>query len=168
MTPLEFILGHQGSSVRLSEAESQYLHDPAIRRQLLRAIHTRPSTDASGLLRYILALETGDSSGGNNPDFYENLYWCAYLVWRMKKLEDVPALWRAKNMNFDAGAGFDVQFLTGAGVDETIHYLQARDDPESGAAAAYLIKCKDAGDFDALQDWAAWREHYFAGITDAT
>jgi hypothetical protein len=155
-----------GSSIQISGGSRAVLGDPEFRRHVLREIHLRPTSDASGLLREILSLEAADRASGDNPDFYENLYWCAYLVWRLKRVEDVRALWRAKNTNFDTGAGFDVQFLTGAGVEETIRYLLAQSDPESSAAAAHLLKRRDAGDFDALEDWAVWREGYFAGMAD--
>ncbi len=34
-------------------------------------------------------------------------------------------MWEAKHINFDSCFGFDGQFLAGAGVQETIAYLEA-------------------------------------------
>jgi hypothetical protein len=49
-------------------------------------------------------------------------------------VHDVALLWQAKQINMDTGAGLDIQFLVGAGVEETIEYLRAKSDTDSTAA----------------------------------
>jgi hypothetical protein len=89
------------------------------------------------------------------------LHWCAFLLWRVGDLRDVILLWRAKNIDFDTACGFDIQFLTGAGLNQTIEYLESSADPEARSALEYIMKCRAAGDFDDLQAWAIWRTDYF-------
>ena len=84
-----------------------------------------------------------DSDG----ELFESLYWCAFLLYRLGDVNDVALLWQAKSVSFDTWCGFDVQFLVGAGVEETIHHLRTKPDPDSRAAMEYLLACKDAGGF---------------------
>lgn len=58
--------------------------------------------------------------------FFENLYWCALLLYLIGDPADVSLMWEAKHINMDAGCSFDGQFLVGAGVEETIKYLEER------------------------------------------
>ena len=96
-------------------------------------------------------------------DYFENLYWCAFLLWRAGDVLDVIPLWRAKNTDFDTAGGFDVQFLTGAGLDETIRYLQARTDTEARNALDCMRSAGMPGNSTTPQEWALWRAEYFQG-----
>lgn len=60
-------------------------------------------------------------TGGD--EFFENLYWCAFLLHLIGDPADVPMMWQAKHSDFDTAAGFDVQFLLGAGAETTLTYL---------------------------------------------
>lgn len=71
------------------------------------------------------------------------------------------AMWRAKQTNFDTGCGFDVQFLVGAGVEETLAFLARSDDPAASKAAEYIARCAKGGDFDGRDEWLAARCAYF-------
>ncbi len=95
---------------------------------------------------------------GDDADYFESIYLCGLLLYLVGDLADVPLMWKAKNIDMDTGCGFDVQFLVGAGVDETISYLQARGDFKS---VAYLDKCKAVKDFDDLPRWERFRIKYF-------
>ena len=93
---------------------------------------------------------------------FENLYWCALLLHQLGRLEDVLPLWRAKNTSFDTARGFDAEFLVGAGVEETIVFLDASPDPEAAKAHAYLTKCCNESVFDDLASWLVERRAYFS------
>lgn len=97
----------------------------------------------------------------NSDEHFENLYWCGLLIYQLGITEDIIALWRAKNLNFDTACGFDVQFLVGGGVEETLDYLDRADQPDGKQAASYLTKCAEVGDFDNLDLWRESRIAYF-------
>jgi hypothetical protein len=66
-------------------------------------------------------------------------------------------MWKAKSSNFDLGCGFDIQFLVGAGLSETIEFLRHHHDPEASNAVEFIESCYAAGDFgprrvDQIQD----------------
>jgi len=161
MNERDFIARHSGSAVELSAEASRLLDVSSFRQGVLREIHRSPSRDASGLLRAILDREADCRLSGKSEEYFENLYWCAFLLWRVGDLRDVIPLWRAKNIDFDTACGFDIQFLTGAGLNQTIEYLESCADPEAGPALEYIMNCRAAGDFDDLQAWAIWRANYF-------
>jgi hypothetical protein len=75
-------------------------------------------------------------------------------------VRDVELLWGAKNIDFDTACGFDVQFLVGAGPDETIRYLRMISDNDPAAALEYVLECKKSGNFDDLDTWFRWRDQY--------
>ncbi len=62
-------------------------------------------------------------------------------------VEDALLIWEAKQSNFDAGCGLDIQFICGAGVAETKEYLAQSTDPSASEALEYLTECEQTGDF---------------------
>jgi hypothetical protein len=91
-------------------------------------------------------------------DLFENLYWCALLLYLVGDPADVPLMWEAKHINMDTGCGFDGQFLVGAGVEETIKYLEEHGQK---APADYLKDLKSFKELDDLQGWERFRINYF-------
>jgi hypothetical protein len=91
---------------------------------------------------------------------FENLYWCGLLLYFAGDPEDVPLMWEAKHISMDTGCSFDVQFLVGAGVEQTLDYLRRND---LHSIATYVEKCKGSGDFDDLTKWEGFRINYFYG-----
>jgi hypothetical protein len=67
-------------------------------------------------------------------------------------------MWKAKHISMDTGAGFDGQFLVGAGVEPTISYLRENGHNE---IAEYIDHLKGSGDLDDLEGWEKFRIHYF-------
>ena len=63
-------------------------------------------------------------------------------------VEDSLVIWRMKSSGFDCACGIDVQFVCGAGVDETIRFLEQSNDPDAAEALDYLRGCIGSGDFD--------------------
>ena len=91
--------------------------------------------------------------------FFEQIYWCALYLYRIGEIDDMELMWRAKTINFDLYCAFDVQFLVGAGVDQTLEYLESKG---LGEAKTYMLECRDAGAFDNLEQWYDSRKAYFA------
>ena len=52
------------------------------------------------------------------------MWLAALLLYLVGDPADVPLMWEGKQINMDTGIGFDGQFLVGAGVEETIKYLE--------------------------------------------
>jgi hypothetical protein len=138
------------------------LTDPAIRKARLLAIApTRDSARRShALLLKLLGREREYRSGDGAQEYFENLYWCAFLLYLVGDVRDAVALWDAKETNFDTHVGFDVQNLVGAGVRPTLDHLGA-----VGATQAheYVRKCQASGDFDDLAGWERDRIRYYYG-----
>jgi len=67
-----------------------------------------------------LRTDGGPVCGDGEIDYYENLYWCALLLYFVGDPADVPLMWEAKHIDMDTAFGFDTQFMFGAGVDATI------------------------------------------------
>ena len=95
---------------------------------------------------------------GDAEDNYELIYWCALLLYLVGDPADAPLMWAAKQIDFDTSCGFDGQFLVGAGIDETIDYLEAHGHSEP---AVFVKGLKRAGDLDELGKWQEFRIHYF-------
>jgi hypothetical protein len=66
----------------------------------------------------------GDSAGEGESDCFEQIYWCGLLLYLAGDPADVPLMWEGKRIDMDTAIGFDGQFLVGAGVEETIKYLE--------------------------------------------
>jgi hypothetical protein len=57
-------------------------------------------------------------------------------------VEDSILIWRAKSCNFDTCLGIDVQFLCGAGFEQTKNYLQLDGSDDAINALDYIAKCE--------------------------
>lgn len=91
-------------------------------------------------------------------DYVELIYWCGLLLYLIGDPADAPLMWEAKHIDFDIGCSFDIQFLVGAGVDETVQYLEAQGQAQ---AVAYIKECQLSRDFEDLPGWERFRIHYF-------
>ena len=86
-----------------------------------------------------------------------------FLLYRIGEVEDALAVWRAKTSSTDGLFAVDVQLIVGAGVSETIGFLERQGTEEAMQAALYLIECETTGDFADLDrhfegwdDESAW------------
>lgn len=159
--------GHEPTATWLASDEARsVLADPERRARLYEEMHADQSSALAPLLRASLTHEIEYRRSGQSQeledDTFEQIYWCALLLSGLGFVKDILPLWRAKQTNFDTGAAFDVQFLVGAGLEESLAHLDSLDDPESSRAARYLRESAVAGDFDDLGSWRAWRRSYFA------
>jgi hypothetical protein len=62
-------------------------------------------------------------------------------------VEDSLLIWEAKQSDFDAGCGIDVQFLCGGGLEATKNFLTESRTMIANEALRYLTDCELAGDF---------------------
>lgn len=161
--------GHEPTADWLASDDAQrMLSDVSRRVDLYRRLHPGPDAEHGPLLRALLEHEcafrraTDAAPAADDDDSFENLYRCALLLFQLGRVEDVLPLWRAKHIDMDTGCGLDIQFLVGAGVDETLAFLAASSDPAAREAGAYIADCRLGGDFDDLPGWLAWRRAYFA------
>src|SRR5688572_5457083 len=107
-------------------SDNQASGDGASRQATLRSISPRRESAKSNreLLLSIFSEEMAYRQRDDDWDFYENLYWCAFLLYLAGDLRDVPTIWRAKQINMDTDSGLDGQCLIGAGLDQTLRYLE--------------------------------------------
>lgn len=113
MQTLDSILGTKPSRQWLASQEAHdCLRQVNVREQIYASMHARPARP--DLLRKLLEYEVTLWKAEPETPAFENLYWCALLLFQLGRLEDVLPLWRAKNTNFDTACGFDAQFLVGA------------------------------------------------------
>ncbi len=97
---------------------------------------------------------------GEDHDYFENVYWCAYLLFHVGDPVDVELMWIAKNLNMDTGCGFDVENMVGAGVAQTIEYLRQR---ELDDAADYISDCIQGRSQQTIETWSRDRRDFFYG-----
>ncbi|MBI9045394.1 MAG: hypothetical protein JEZ06_12965 [Anaerolineaceae bacterium] len=162
ITPYEFITQYIADKLILTGKANHELESPEFRADIYTLIHTQPALACKSLLDTLYEKEIqyrrDDSS---SDDFFENLYWCAFLLYRIGDVTDVEKMWVAKHINMDTGCGFDIQFLLGAGFQETITYLQTKPFPQSSEVLDYIMTCQKSGDFDDMNEWEYGRYEYF-------
>lgn len=84
---------------------------------------------------------------------------CCVQLFNAGRLDDVLAIWQAKESSWDAHCSLDVQLLCGAGLEATKAHL-ATADPE---ALRYLTECEESGDFTNFtveSQSRSWAEYY--------
>ncbi len=98
------------------------------------------------------------TKGEGESDCFEQIYWVGLLLYLVGDSAAVPLMWEGKQIDMDTAIGFDGQFLVGAGVEETIKYLEERGQKEP---AEYLRELKASKELDDLSKWEKFRVHYF-------
>ncbi|GEP90651.1 hypothetical protein SAMN05660909_02862 [Chitinophaga terrae (ex Kim and Jung 2007)] len=87
----------------------------------------------------------------------EDIMFGCLLVALHRQVEDCLIIWKAKNVDFDAYCGLDIQLVAFMGVAATISFLQTSNDPDASKALAFLLECEEAGEFEEL-------DGYYSGI----
>ncbi len=152
------------------------LETPSGRKRALRAIAPEDAPNHHALLRRIFAAEVEfrrclayDDLGeddwnpawGEDDSYFENVYWCAWLLYQVGDPSDVPSMWHAKyNVEFDLGCGFDVESMLGAGPARTVEWLREHGMQEMADDLAYW--CKE-DHTEELARWSADHRRYFLG-----
>lgn len=161
MHPKQFIQNYQKISFRSSDEAIHLIANAAYREQLYVELHLQLKAKNAPLLRDLLTVEMQDRQDSSIGDFFENLYWCAFLLYRIGNSSDIALLWQAKNIDFDSFSGFDTQFLVGAGVQTTIEHLQALSDENATAILKHILQCQQSGDFDDMESWFQDKMDYY-------
>lgn len=138
------------------------LEDPAARLEALRTVAPNRESARSNrqLLLAIFEEEMKYRKRDTEWDYYENIYWCAFLLYLAGDVGDVPLIWKAKHTNMDTGIGMDGQCLVGAGVEATLRMLKESNQFE---ILSYIEDMDEDGDFDDLAGWEKYRIEYFYG-----
>jgi hypothetical protein len=152
------------------------LETPAGRKSALRAIAQGDPVHHHELLRRIFAAEVEfrrklayddlgeddwDSTWGEDDDYFENVYWCAWLLSLVGDPSDVPSMWHAKyEVEFDLQCGFDIENMLGAGPARTVAWLREHGMQE---IADHLAHWCDGDRAVELARWSVSRRRYFLG-----
>jgi hypothetical protein len=123
---------------------------------VLAGIEPERARAQHSLLRAIFRAEVADREADGDSEHFENLYWCAFLLYHVGDPDDVPMMWRAKHIDFDTACGFDVQFLLGAGARRTLdHLADTGHDDIVRALSEYPELDEDP------REWETFRRGYF-------
>ena len=81
-----------------------------------------------------------------NDEFSDGEYiaYAAYMLAIHKDPEDSLLIWEAKEIDFDIYCFLDIQLCLGAGLDETLNYLQDSKHINSKSLSNYILECVNA------------------------
>ncbi|WP_141832680.1 hypothetical protein [Herbaspirillum sp. SJZ107] len=130
------------------------------REQALSHILPESAKQHHEMLRQLFVAEMEYRRRDDDHDYFENIYWCAYLLFKVGDPSDSEVMWRAKHINMDTGCGFDTENLVGAGVDETVTYLDKHGFRD---IARYILSCTELRDRSHIESWTLDRHRYFYG-----
>lgn len=135
--------------------------EASLHHELLRRLFTEEVEFRRRLAHDDLGDEGWDPAWGEDDDYFENIYWCAWLLFLVGEPSDVPSMWHAKyKVDFDLGGGFDIENLLGAGPARTVEWLRERSMHEIAEGLAHWCENDYA---DELTRWSEYRRGYFLG-----
>ena len=82
--------------------------------------------------------ELFDGKCEDPDDHYEGIYRCAFLLYRAGHVADILPLWSAKHTNMDVGTSLGAEYFLGAGVSETVAFLEGWSDPDAVDILEYI------------------------------
>lgn len=94
-------------------------------------------------IRSLLIEETNSS----NTEEHEYLKTLCILLFTFGYPDDTLLIWNAKRKDFDAGCYIDGDLLMGAGLNETIHFLQKLNTPKAKEILEYIKPYKTNYDY---------------------
>jgi len=165
MTPARFLDICRAASWKLTPDLVQRLDDDEFRSDLCRALSPEVVQEQHAFLLAMMRLEMDyrarlwEGLVEDRDDRYENIYRCAYLLYRLGREDDVFLLWQAKHLDMDVGCSIGVEYFIGAGVDETLRHLAVSENPDAGAIAAYVEGAFVKGDW--LPGQSNWERAQF-------
>jgi len=118
-----------------------------------------PTPESATEIRSILATQTDLESKSQGDGAQELIKLNCVQLFALGDVADSVVIWRAKQCSFDMSCSIDVQLLCGAGVDETLAYLDDIATDPASAAATYIRECITNGDFDDFTP-ANWVDDY--------
>jgi len=95
----------------------------------------------------------------DNGNFGECIYHCAFLIHCCGEPSDSARLWKAQYLNQDIGEleGF---YFVGAGLDETLQYLNDSHDSTSTDIAAYIQEWSNHLSRESIAEWQQGRRQW--------
>ncbi|MDP9701456.1 hypothetical protein [Paenibacillus polysaccharolyticus] len=90
--------------------------------ELLQLYGMEPDKEQRESIRRLLQQEMENQK----IEDHEVLKLLCIMLFAIGNVEDTELIWQAKRKNQDAGSYIDVQLLCGAGVEETIVYLEKK------------------------------------------
>jgi hypothetical protein len=144
-------------------SEIEYgLDSPQARQRLYKILIGRAVAPYATLFRKALAKEVEyrdalwHGTVEDDGDCYQGIYRCAFLIYRLRSLDNVHTLWAAKHLNMDVGSSMGAEFFIGAGLEVTISYLAESNLPDSGEISDYIAGWFSQDDAEEWQeDWEA-------------
>ncbi len=120
-----------------------------------------PSDESLPIIRDLLSQEAAAERAGRSREDDLALLCCVQLFSR-GLLEDVLRIWDAKQSGFDLACSLDVQFLCGAGLQETKRYLASRAGADAAEALAYIQECEltDFEDFSPARHLEYYKAYF--------
>jgi len=152
---------------------SEKLYFCAFRKEIYKELHIKDSLlKYENLIRHLMSIEMEERSKDIWDDEtvyadyydYECFYWAIFFIYRLGNVSDVKIIWEAKYIDFDTSLGVDMQWLIGAGVENTISFLEREPDEKSKEILKYIKSCRDEGHFDDLERWYNYRYQYFLNV----
>lgn len=134
----------------ISPVFGQMLGIPSYRRVLYDHIAHGPLGDYRHLLLDLFEREIAfrnalwKGTEVDEDDGFEGIYRCAFLLRQCRDPADTRTLWKAQYLNQDVGELY-VGYFVGAGIDETLTYLDRAPD-ETARLIADFIRQAFAGD----------------------
>ncbi|MFT3685190.1 MAG: hypothetical protein QM783_09740 [Phycisphaerales bacterium] len=143
------------------------LVDRFFRDQILRQLGRKLDAGHRPLLLNLLDREARarlePSFDDGETELFENIYFCALLIYRIGDVRDSLAIWKAKMTDMDTGFGMDGEFMTGAGWEATIAYLRSLPDPQATKAAEHLSR---GTDYESIEAWYAYQCQYYSHMAE--
>jgi hypothetical protein len=137
----------QGISLAISNSIQ---NDEVLRIELQNYFRNFPNHYfASELLQTFITIRQTDNSAMPTKD----LMYASYLLGLHQQIEDCLKIWEAKNLDFDTFAGFDIELVFFAGLEQTISFLQLQNDSEGQKAYQYLSNLAQNNQFENLNEY---------------
>lgn len=126
--------------------------------ELLQMYGMEPDKEQRESIRRLLQQEMEN----REAEDHEVLKLLCIMLFAIGNVEDTELIWQAKRKNQDAGSYIDVQLLCGAGVEETIVYLEKKGGEQAHDQVLYLKNCEpyDYVDFSKAEWLSGYRGYY--------
>lgn len=112
-----------------------------------------------------LRTELWEGTAEDEGNFYEGIYQCAFMLSQIGNPNDIFLLWEAKHLNMDVGSSLGAEYFVGAGVQESLSFLEIASHPEADEIATYV---KEWFQQPEALDWQqAWEEERRSNIKEA-